>query len=549
MAGSAVKIALPFLHRRRAMPILIARLQAIAALLVLTLAAAPAAFAHAQLLSTEPAANAVLAEAPELVRLSFNEPVNPLAIGLIAPDGTQTDLTDAAVSGQSMVVHLPAELGQGTHVLSWRVVSVDAHPIAGALVFSIGVATGADVPMIASSRATMLLLWASKAALFAGLFIGIGGAAFALAAPLPAAVRQPVLGFSALGLLATPLSLGLHGADALGLDPDGLLSGAAWSAGFSTSYGITILCLLAAFVLAILAILLPRAKLAALLAWLLAAVALAISGHAGAAEPQWLTRPAVVLHIAGILFWVGALLPLWFWLRERDHAANLALARFSGFIPVAVGALLVSGVTLSVVQLGAPGPAWMTAYGFILGAKLALLLALFALALWNRFKLTGPALAGELPARYRLRQSILVELVLVLAIFGLAAGWRFTPPPRAIAAAEAAQAAASVPLYAHAMDNAVMADLTIKPGRAGPVSIEIFVVDAAGAPLEPQSLDLTLAAPALGIEPFKTSAVLADGVWRVENQTIPLPGVWELILDIRLSRFSLSRIATEIEIP
>ncbi len=531
------------------MRILISRLRAILLMLALTLFVTSAAFAHAQLLSTEPAANAVVAEAPELVRLTFNEPVNPLAIGLIAPDGTQIDLTGAATSGESIIVHLPEGLGEGTHVLSWRVVSVDAHPIAGALVFSIGVATGAEVPTVATSRATMLLLWASKALLFAGLFIGIGGAVFALTAPLPAAVRQPVLGFSALGLIATPLSLGLHGADALGLDPDGLLSGAAWSAGFSTSYGITILCLLAAFVLAILAVLRPAAKLAAVPAWLLPAVALAISGHAGAADPQWLTRSAVILHIAGTLFCVGALLPLFFWLRERSDAANLALARFSRFIPVAVGALLVSGVTLSVVQLGAPGTAWMSPYGFILGAKLALLLVLFALALWNRLRLTSPALAGELRARYRLRQSILVELVLVLAIFGLAAGWRFTPPPRAIAAAEAAQAAATVPLYAHAMDNAVMADLTIKPGRAGPVSIEIFVVDAEGAPIEPQSVDLTLAAPALGIEPFKASATLTDGLWRVDDQTVPLPGLWELTLDIRLSRFSLARIATEIDIP
>jgi len=30
-----------------------------------------------------------------------------------------------------------------------------------------------------------------------------------------------------------------------------------------------------------------------------------------------------------------------------------------------------------------------------------------------------------------------------------------------------------------------------------------------------------------------------EGVWRVEPLTIPLPGTWELQLDIRVSRFSL----------
>lgn len=524
---------------------ILARLSALMLALLLGLFAAQPALAHAQLLSSQPGPNAVLAEAPDVLQLVFNEPVSALVITLVAPDGGSTDLTANTTGGETLAVHLPDGLGHGTHVLSWRVVSVDAHPVAGSLVFSIGTATGSGAPEIpTTSGATSVLLWASKTGLFIALFLGLGGTVFALAAPLPPAARRPLAGLALVGLVAAPLSLGLHGADALGLPPDAILSGAAWATGFATSYGITVLLLAAAFALAFLSLFIM--PLLAWPAWALAGISLAISGHAGAADPQWLTRPAVTLHIAGILFWAGALLPLWLWLRRRDEASNQALARFSRFIPFAVAAILASGIALAIVQLGAPGPAWLTPYGFILAAKLALLLLLFTLALWNRVKLTRPALAGEVQARHRLRRSILVEIALVLGIFALASGWRFTPPPRALAAAEAAQASLSVPAYAHAMDDRVMADIVVTPGRAGPVNIAISVIDPAGTPLEPASVDLTLGSPALGIEPFSASATLTDGIWRVTGQTIPLPGLWELILTIRLDRFTQSRIGTDI---
>lgn len=526
------------------------RLAALLLIALLTLCGNVSAFAHAQLLSTDPAANAVLESEPQTVSVVFNEPVTALAISLVSASGASRDLLAETVSGETLVVTLPTDIGQGTHVLSWRVVSIDAHPIAGSLVFSVGAVTGTATPQVAEfSRLTIFSLWLSKALLFSALCVGIGGAIFSLAAPLPDAGRRIAIGASALGLVLAPLSLGLHGADAMGLSPDALISATSWSAGFMTSYGLTALMLLVAFALALLALLAVPLAWLSWIAWLLAAVSLAISGHAGAADPQWLTRTAVTLHIGGILFWAGALIPLGFWMGDQSEASNLSLARFSRFIPFAVAAIVMSGVALAIIQLGAPGPSWLHPYGYILAAKLALLVVLFGLAIWNRFRLTDAALAGQLQARHHLRQSIRVEVVLVLLILALAAGWRFTPPPRALAAADAAQALLSQPLYAHAMDNKVMADITLTPGRSGPVVIDIVTTDMSGTLIEPLGVDVTFDAPSLGIEPFKASAVLVEGTWRIEGQTIPLPGVWDLTLDIRIDRFTLSRIGAEVEIP
>jgi copper transport protein len=526
------------------------RIVSVLAALLLALMAVQPASAHAQLLTTEPSANAVIESSPETLRLIFNEPVTALAMVMVAPDGERTDLTASTMSGETVAVMVPDALGEGTHVLSWRVVSTDGHPIGGALVFSVGstsqTAIG-DVP--ASDRLVSLVLWSVKAMLFAGMFFGLGGAVFALAAPLPVAAQTFSLAFAIVGVLAAPLSLGLHGLDALGLPITSLLDIVAWRAGAATSSGATVLAVVLAQLLAIIAFAGTNAGRLAWAAWGVPAVALALSGHASSAHPQWLTRPAVALHVAGLLFWIGALVPLALLLRERSPAADDALAKFSAFAPFAVAGILVSGIALGVVQMGLPGAHWLSPYAAILAAKLALVAVLLALALWNRLKLTGPTLAGAVTPRYRLRQSIAGEIAIVLLILALVAGWRFTPPPRALADVAAAAEVSALPLYAHAMSEQAMADLTISPGRAGPVAIELVLADGTGAPAQPQSVLVTLSSPDQGIEPLRFEAAAEDGVWRVDAATIPLAGNWLIEIDIRMSRFSLVRLATEIDIP
>lgn len=522
----------------------------LAVVLLALLAAIPSALAHAQLLSTVPPDNALVETAPDRVTLRFNEPVSPLTIKLIAADGQSLDLNAETRGGETMTVTLPNDLPGGTQVLSWRVVSTDGHPIGGTLVFSIGEITGAAAPAVASDPAVSILLWASKALLFLALFGGVGGTMFGVLAGLPAAARQVATALSLAGLGLAPLTLGLQGLDALGLSLASMLRADVWSTALATSYGPTVLALLLAFALAILA-LGSRGRgrdpvLIALAAGGVGAAALALSGHASATAPQWLTRPAVFVHMTGILVWAGALLPLWLLLRERTDEATRALAVFSRIIPLAVAPLILSGLALAVVQLGAPGASWLTPYGGILATKLALLGGLFSLAIWNRFWLTGPALAGEDWARLRLRRSIGVEMAIVVAILGLVAGWRFTPPPRALAEVVLARAE---PIMAHLLDAKTLVMLTLTPGAAGPVDAEIFVGDLEHAPRHAEAVTLRLSAPALGIEPIRREAVADEGLWRVEGLIIPAAGIWRVEVDVRLSRFELARPTADIAIP
>lgn len=519
-------------------------------LLVLALAPVQGAFAHAQLLSTTPTENAVLDTAPDAVDLNFNEAVNPLAIRLIQPDGSALDLTQEALGGATMRVTLPTDMTRGTQVLSWRAVSADGHPIAGSLVFSVGEMSGAVASGMTGDFTVSMALWAAKALMFVAMFFGIGGVAFNALAPLPPAGRSLAFRLSTLGFVVAPITLGLQGLDALGLSLSRFFDASGWSTGLATSYGATAIAATIAFLGALVALRMPPGRLPALLgvgAAALAALSLSLSGHASAASPQWLTRPAVFLHIAGVLFWVGALYPLAILLRQNSEEAHRGLASFSRGIPFAVAPLVVSGLTLAAIQLGAPGPQWMSAYGFILAGKLLLLGVLFGLAVWNRRWLTEPALTGDQTARRVLRRSIGWEMALVMIILALVAGWRFTPPPRALADTPAQQAAA--PILEHLIDGETMAMVTISPGSVGPVVVDVAVSNLEHIPKAAIGVTLILSSPSLGIEPIHRAAREVEGVWRVDDLTIPVAGTWQVETEIRVSRFELARPRGEFVIP
>ncbi|MGL4961897.1 MAG: copper resistance CopC/CopD family protein [Inquilinus sp.] len=517
-------------------------------ILLLTLLAPQAAWAHASLIQSEPVENAVLAAAPESFRLSFSEPVSPLVLRLIRPNGSAVALGDARLEDATLVVPVPPGLGSGTHVLSWRVVSEDGHPVGGSLVFSIG-APGAGPPqtMDTGDRPVQAAIWLVRIVLYAALFLGIGAVAFrAAVAPLPRGAARTAAVLMLLGLAAAPLSVGLQGLDALEMPLAGLGHHIAWATGCSTSYGATAALAALAMALGLAALALRRGAASAtttLLALVATGTALAASGHASAAAPQILTRPAVFLHAVGIALWAGALLPLGLILRAGGPEAAAALRRFSALIPFAVLPLAAAGILLAVVQLGQVSALWTTAYGCVFLVKLALLLALFGLAALNRWRLTAPAQAGDGRAVRQLARSVAIETALVLAIFAAAATWRFTPPPRALAEAEARPAAI------HIHTAPAMADLTVTPGRAGPVAASIVVMTGDFGPLDAKEVTLVLSNPGAGIEPIRRKAAkTGDGSWRVDGLIIPVPGRWTARIDVLISDFEIAKLEDAIDI-
>ncbi len=117
---------------------------AVALALVLLTAAAPAASAHDQLISTDPQDGAVLDTAPASVGLTFSEDVLDISTTVVVagPDGSVP--VTAAVDGTTVTATLPDGLPDGAYTVTWRVVSSDGHPVQGSFGFTVQAAGSAS---------------------------------------------------------------------------------------------------------------------------------------------------------------------------------------------------------------------------------------------------------------------------------------------------------------------------------------------------------------------------------------------------------------------
>ena len=524
-------------------------MRAAAALLVVcaVLASAGAAHAHASLMRSEPADRAVVAQPPVSLKLIFNEPVSPLVLRLVRPGGEIGTLTGRAGSNGTLAVPLPQYLADGTHLLSWRVVSADGHPVGGSLTFSIGAPSAAPASPQSADAPLLTLIWLARLVLYAGLFAGVGGVFFVTwFAPDERLSRAAVRYTLYTGLVVAVLSVGLHGADVLGLALTDIRQPAVWRSGLSSIYGHT-LCLAALA----LALALVAAKTGGIVARVLSALALAgvgmalaASGHAASAEPQTVTRPAVFLHGVCVAFWLGALMPLAFAL--AGSGGRSALLRFSRAIPVPLVVLIATGAVLAVIQVRQVQALWSTNYGIVLSCKLAAVAVLLGLAFFNR-RITPRVLMNDGLAKRRLRVSIAAELVIMAAILGLVASWRFTPPPRALIAA----AAAAEPVYVHIHTERVMAEAFIERTDNGSRRIRVVLRDGELRPFVAREVAVVLSKPDAGIEPMVLTAERQEDVsgWRVAPVSLPLAGRWHMRIVILVSDFDEAATEDDVELP
>jgi copper resistance protein C len=109
------------------------------ALLVMTLAAAPAARAHAFLDHASPLVGSTVASAPSEVVLTFTQNLEPAfsTVTVTGPGGAEAGQGKAQVSGNTMRVGIKGG-GAGTYRVHWHVLSVDTHTTEGTFTFHVG---------------------------------------------------------------------------------------------------------------------------------------------------------------------------------------------------------------------------------------------------------------------------------------------------------------------------------------------------------------------------------------------------------------------------
>ncbi|WP_213741085.1 CopD family protein [Bradyrhizobium sp. dw_411] len=522
------------------------RLLACLAVLLSVLCATTEASAHASLISTEPGDGSMMAQSPKSVRLRFNESVRPAAIKLIDGEGRVRD--DAVVSAHddTIEITLPDNLARGAQFISYRVFSADGHPVGGSLTFSLGMPAANVVAQTDGSFGLAPLIWLARIGVYLGLFVGVGGVFFGVWLARRDAGASMIGTALVVGLVSAVAALGLQGLDLLDLPSTGIVTSAPWKAAAATSLFSSLMIAIAAMIVAAIArrdIPASAARALSALAIVGVGLALATSGHASTAPPQWLSRPMVFLHGIGVAFWIGALAPLVAMARRPKASLLAILNRFSRMAVPVVGVLVLTGLVLAIVQLESFRALIETRYGLILLIKLALVLVLLGLAALNRFYLT-PALALDPSNISPLVRSIMAECVVAVAILAVVAGWRFTPPPRALVTAIA------TPLAVHIHTETAMFQVLVSPGTVGTDSFVLQLMNGDASPLEAKETTLFLSLPERGIEALERKAVLgADGYWHVLDVPLPYAGRWHMRIDALITDFKKISLEDDLDVP
>lgn len=539
---------------------------AVAGLLVI-LAGGPAA-AHAVLVGTDPRDGAVLDAPPDEVTITFNEPVRVVAESttVLAADGSAVAATAVAVD-DTVVITPDGPLGTGTYVVSWRVVSLDTHPVAGAFSFSVGAPsdTSVDVPVTEPTAALVATRAIDQAAGYAGTFLVAGLVVFELLVlqvtpGAAAALRRRLQRLRRIGLVVAGVALAaaipLTSAWQAGAGLGAVVAPATWAAGMGSDTAVAGGLGLAGLVTATLAA--PRAGRETRAAWpaglalggaALALGALVVVGHTRTFGPAWLVLASDVLHVSAGAVWLGGVVGLALVLAPsaelEPRRAAVTVARFSTLGAWLVLALALTGVTLGWRVVGTADALLGTDYGRTLLVKTGLALCVVAIAAWNRYRLVpaaavaerGPATAGSpgAVARRRLGRTVAAEAVL-LGVVLVTTGVLVSNSPVSPAADDVATAPETVDVTEDLGEGTLQARVT--PGRVGVNSLEVVLLDGDGAPVEPVAppeLTTTLADPAIG--PF-THPLTETGPGTYEaTLDLTMPGSWTVTLSVRTSKY------------
>jgi copper transport protein len=271
-------------------------------------------------------------------------------------------------------------------------------------------------------------------------------------------------------------------------------------------------------------------------------------------------------------------------LREEAPADDLAraLPPFSRLAAGSVTALVVTGVVQSVREVGSPAALVTTTYGWVLLAKLALVLLLLAAAgvsrVWvqqhlgvrrsrpaprrrvtahafaaaeqpepdpvvtsaagARAEVQAAAAAAERPA---LRRSVLVELAVGLVVLALSAVLVGTPPARA----EVAQPVdVTLPVQTAAGEDGSV-QVSVDPAAVGPNTLHVYLLDAQGQFTQPVDIRVTLTEPAQEIGPIDVALEPAGpGHYVGDGMAVPGAGTWTLAVTVRLDEFTAGTAST-----
>lgn len=494
------------------------------------------------LVAADPPPNALLADAPDRIVLTFAEPIAPrsVAVRLLDASGGETPLPAAVDETDSAraVAWPPGMLGGGDYTVLWSIRSAQSGELlSGAYPFRAGVVNNPGAAALDSEWPApwaTLLRWL----VFLGTALAGGGFAWArLIAPAPGAhapgslPRRGTMTAGALiallSTIAAPLLLGVRASGELGELANALRAmPLGWWIQLVALASLTLLCLGA------LASGRAASGMPAMLDWVglgagLAALA-GLSLTSRATHP--VDPPAVALEIAhqwSTALWASGLLYLAAGWRELgSDIARFRLVRWVGGVLLAIS--IGTGVAAAWGHLPDLATAIASRYGQALAAKTLLVLAILGLGLLAMIlprRSNAVQASGSLATQgcLALLAMLLSALLALLALPG-------SVTPATLAGVDLVDIVRVDPAAFPTGTGAI--HLLVQPASPGTQTIVVRLTDAAGAPLtaDPSPVVEVVWHPLLGEAPATIrNGLQAERAGSLFSGSVRLPAAtwWE----------------------
>jgi len=521
------------------------------AVVLAALTATPAALAHAILQASDPGSNSVVRTSPKTVSLRFNEAVET-AFGSIRVYDCNGGRVDSGKivrpTKDSVAVTIDRRLARGTYTVTWRVISADSHPVAGAFVFNVKKANAGSCKQVfgATTPGTIDALFKFMRGLDFGLILLVVGGAIALALVLRSAAPElrtrlfRILGGLAFGLVVVgALCIVLQGAVAGGF---GLSEAFRWDTIHSvlqTRFGHAFLWQIGiALVVGALALMASRSRNLEFLplASLLLIPTVSAAGHARTSGAFAIFLD--VFHVAAASTWVGGLaftvLALVLAGMDRWPLCSRAVPRFSLLAVVSVVVLITAGSIRGYQEVRSFNGLWHTTYGQLLLAKIVLVLPLLLIGLYNnRFAVPrlkkNVASAGE---QRRFLRAAGTELAIMAVIIGVTAVLVTEPPAKASVSA-AKYATDTVPI------GPLEVNYLIDPAKTGSNVIHLyFYMPKSGFPANVDDAKMSATLPAKNLGPLRIPLTrIVPSHYTTSSGVFPEAGDWQVTFEIRKGQF------------
>jgi copper transport protein len=542
------------------------------------------AFGHAELVSSDPAANAVLPESPPVMTLLFSEAIDAPSATVMLLDTQQRPIpgvgavtVDAA--GTTATVTLPI-LTPGTYTVDYQVTSaVDGHVGSGTFAFGIDPTGTAPPPNVSSSSSSLssgaeviAARWLALAAALslAGVVIfwrfsarpalATSGTAEVAApwGPISVAAATTLLGLAVyLTLAARPIiASGGH----LGHGNSFPLDFAApfgWTP-FAISMRVALLGALAAFALAVSHWIghnearrqQRQAPLSADRGWLSVMLGTALvtlggmsfAGHA-AAEGGPLMGAIDLVHLAGVATWVGTLVGFFLLVRRARRAVPQALKRHSRVAIVAAPVVVLTGLANSPLLLGSPRELVASDYGNLLLSKAFLFCVAVGIGAMNYFLVRLGRARRSLPL---IGIELAVGALAVLAAAGLVSG----QPSVNRQPAPVQNAVGTLHLYGEAGASSVHAAINLPAPGNQRYQVGVADLETGQARTDVQRVFMVFTPPAdsgLTGARVQLNEGSDPGLWGATGAYTPVVGDWQVEVIVR--RVGLRDESTSFDVP